>query len=131
MKTTFVETYAFAFAHHLPDLPVEHECHGLHGHTSTITLTIEVEHEGRLAFDRAELDGVADRVLAPISYKVINEVPGLADGLAETQLLWLVDAFSLALLELGAVLVAAELDEMAADHNRLVHHLLLWRHPSR
>ena len=58
MKTIFVEQYAYAFAHHLPDLPVEHECHGLHGHTSTITLTMEVTHEGRIAFDRAALDEV-------------------------------------------------------------------------
>ena len=87
--------------------------------------------EVRLAFDRAELDAVADRVLAPLRYKVINEVPGLEDGLAETQLRWLVDAFSRALFELGAVLVGAELVEMAAVRNRLVHHGLLWRHPSR
>ena len=127
MKTTFIETFAYTFAHHLPGFPDTHPCHGLHGHTATITITVEVEHGGAYAFDRAELAEVGKDVTRKVDHRLINEVPGLEDGLAESQLRWLVQHFEAALTERWhAKLVRAELDEFSAENARLVHHRMVW-----
>jgi 6-pyruvoyltetrahydropterin/6-carboxytetrahydropterin synthase len=131
--TTFTETFAYAHAHHLPTFPDGHKCRSMHGHLSEVTITIDVDHAGRrYAFDHAEIDKMAARVLVKLCHHTINEVPGLEDGLAETQLGWLVERFALEVgMFAGAVLREVHLDEWSTGSTyRLVKHRKSWRNTS-
>jgi 6-pyruvoyltetrahydropterin/6-carboxytetrahydropterin synthase len=131
--TTFTETFAYCHAHHLPTFPEGHKCRGMHGHLSEVTITMDVDHTGRrYAFDHAEIDLMAARVLVKLDHKTINEIEGLADGLAETQLAWLVERFSMEVGMLaGAVLREVHLDEWSTGSTyRLVKHRKSWHNPS-
>ncbi len=128
--TTFTETYAYVHAHHLPTFPDGHKCRAMHGHLSEVTITFDVDHAGRrYAFDHAEIDKVAACVLSKLDHKTINDIDGLADGLAETQLSWLVERFAAELGQFaGAMLREVHLDEWSTGSTyRLVKHRKSWR----
>lgn len=131
--TTFTETFAYAHAHHLPTFPDGHKCREMHGHLTEVTITLDVDHSGRrYAFDHAEIDRMAARVLSKLDHKMINEVEGLADGLAETQLAWIVERFSMEVgMFAGAMLREVHLDEWSTGSTyRLVKHRKSWRNRS-
>ena len=90
MKTTMTETYRIAFAHCLPTFPEGHKCRRVHGHVADIVITVEATHEGRYAFDHGDFDLLALEVLGPLDHRMVNEIEGLEDGLAETLLAWIV-----------------------------------------
>jgi 6-pyruvoyltetrahydropterin/6-carboxytetrahydropterin synthase len=122
------ETYSYAHAHHLPTFPADHKCRRVHGHISDVTITIEVENgEKGYAFDHALLDGVARDAIGPLDHQLINEIPGLEDGLAETQLAWIVAGLEIALAPLGATLTRVDLDEWSSGSTlRRVAHRKSW-----
>lgn len=124
----FTETYAYACAHHLPTFPEGHKCRRVHGHLCEVTITIEVSNGARgYAFDHADLDGIAKTILGPLDHHMINDVPGLEDGLAETQLAWLVHRWQKHVEPLGATLVECHLDELSSGGTfRAVKHRKSW-----
>ena len=88
----YTETYSYAHAHYLPTFPEGHKCRLVHGHINDVMITWEVVlgSEG-YAFDHALLHEVATAVIGPLDHTLINTVhPSLADGLAESQLLYIV-----------------------------------------
>lgn len=127
----FTEEWAYAHAHHLPTFPEDHKCRRIHGHLNIVTATFSVPNGPKgYAFDHSELDGVAARVLVHLDHRLINDVPGLEDGLAETQLAWLVDRFGSEVASLGATLVEMHLDEWSSGGNyRPVRHRKSWNRP--
>jgi len=146
--TTFTETYAYAHAHHLPTFPDGHKCREVHGHLTEVTITFDVDHSGRrYAFDHAEIDRMAARVLSKLDHVTVNNVNAtpstceacgtvsyaddgpLFDGLAETQLDWLAEQFKRELgMVAGAMLREVHLDEWSTGSTfRLVKHRKSWR----
>jgi 6-pyruvoyltetrahydropterin/6-carboxytetrahydropterin synthase len=127
-RLRFTERFAYAHAHHLPTFPDGHKCRRVHGHLNEVTITIEVATGSNgYAFDHAELDKVGARVLGPLDHALINTVTGLEDGLAETQLAWLVPRFAAEAERLGGRLIAVDLDEWSSGGNyRLVKHRKSW-----
>jgi 6-pyruvoyltetrahydropterin/6-carboxytetrahydropterin synthase len=131
--TIFTEQYCYTAAHHLPTFPEGHNCRRVHGHTYKVTISLAVDDgpEG-YAFDHACLDNVAAAVLGPLDHATINDVEGLEDGLAETQLAWLVERFRGALAELDAELLEVHLDECSSGGRfRYVKHRKSWKATSR
>ena len=124
----FTETYAYTCAHHLPTFPDGHKCRRVHGHTCDVTITIQVSNGPTgYAFDHGELDKCAAAILAPLDHHLINDVPGLEDGLAETQLAWLVHRWQIHAFQLGGRLVECHLDEWSSGGTfRLVKHRKSW-----
>lgn len=128
--TIFEEKYAYAHAHDLPGFPDGHKCRRMHGHLNEVTIVLRVDDgPNGYAFDHSLIDGVAARILSSLDHRYINDVEGLEDGLAETQLAWLVAKFAPVLLDhLGAVLIEVHLDEWSSGSTfRKVKHRKSWR----
>lgn len=122
-----IEEYAFAFAHRLLTFPEGHKCREIHGHTATVTIHVAVNDGPGYAFDHAALDDIAKVVLTPLDHHMINEVPGLEDGLAESMLAWLVREFAPLLTLIGGRLVRLDLVELSSGRNfRLTKHQKTW-----
>lgn len=85
------ETFAFCFAHHLPTFPEGHKCRRVHGHTAEVHVTVRVP-DG-LAVDHALLRKRLGAHVHLLDHRLVNEIEGLANGLAESILGWLVDRF--------------------------------------
>lgn len=130
-KLMMIEEYAFSAAHYLPGFPEGHRDRGVHGHTWTVEVHLEVEvGSGTCAFDHAKIDALVGEVLDRLDHKLINDLgPGLESGLNEDIVKSI--GFSLSLV-LGRGLPAATLTKVvlgqlsAGSSRRLVCHKTVW-----
>jgi 6-pyruvoyltetrahydropterin/6-carboxytetrahydropterin synthase len=130
MNIEFVETYAYSMAHTLPTFPDGHKCRRVHGHTNEVTIVVRAgEGPGGYWLDHARLGDVAQAVIGLLDHRYINDIPGLEDGLAETQLTWIVRGFKNQIEKIGGELIEVHLDEWSSCSPALrkVRHRKSWR----
>tara|TARA_Y100000310_G_C20462664_1_gene706114 strand:- start:42 stop:398 length:357 start_codon:yes stop_codon:yes gene_type:complete len=84
--------FTFEAAHRLPNVPLGHKCHRMHGHRYVVTLWIEGE-VGKTGFvndfDFAHLNGVWHYVAAQLDHNVLNNVEGLENPTVENIAVWI------------------------------------------
>lgn len=86
----FVED-TFDAAHWLPNVPPNHKCHNLHGHTYHVRIEIEGE-VGEVTgwvIDYAVIKGAWDVVKQIVDHHNLNEIDGLENSTCELLALWI------------------------------------------
>ena len=83
--------FRFEAAHRLPNLPPEHKCHRLHGHSFRVRLTLEgpVDVETGWLMDFADIGRIASPVQDELDHHYLNEIPGLENPTAEVLAAWI------------------------------------------
>jgi len=83
--------YRFEAAHFLPKVPAGHQCRRVHGHSYSVTVTIEGEAdvERGWVMDFAAMDEVVGPVVGRLDHQLLNEVAGLENPTAELLAGWL------------------------------------------
>jgi 6-pyruvoyltetrahydropterin/6-carboxytetrahydropterin synthase len=97
--------YGFEAAHRLPNVPADHKCARLHGHSFRvrITLTGAVGADTGWVIDFAEVSAVVAPVIAELDHHYLNEVPGLENPTSEVVATWLWERLQPSLPGLAAV----------------------------
>lgn len=74
------KSFTFESAHHIPGLPEGHKCGGLHGHSYTVTITLEREELVKPGFvtDFGDLAPFKRYIKARLDHKDLNEVLEIA-----------------------------------------------------
>lgn len=88
---TIFKKFHFDAAHYLPNVPEEHKCRALHGHTYQLTIFITdalATKEGWV-MDFAIIKQKIKTILAEIDHKLLNEVEGLENPTCEHVTIWL------------------------------------------
>lgn len=78
--------YHFDAAHRLPQLPPDHKCHHLHGHTYKVEVVVTGPRDERgFVIDYAELDRSVKPIIDGFDHKYLNDIvpDTTAEGLAE------------------------------------------------
>ena len=86
----------FEAAHRLPQVPADHKCFRLHGHS--YRLRVEA------LSDSSELGNGIDRVVRVLDHRYLNELDGLENPTAENLAVWIWDR----LLDVKPVLVRVD-----------------------
>lgn len=88
----FVED-TFDSAHWLPNVPVDHKCHNLHGHTYKIRIEVEGEINPTSGWvvDYAEIKKLWDPIKLQLDHKCLNEIEGLENSTSELLVEWVWD----------------------------------------
>ncbi len=100
--------FRFEAAHSLPQVPPDHQCARLHGHS----FTVEVEIEGPLdpvmgwVMDYAEITAFFQPVLDELDHRCLNEIQGLENPTSENLAVWIWDRLKPRCDRLAAVIVA-------------------------
>lgn len=70
------KTFTFEAAHHLRDLPEEHKCAHIHGHSYRVEITLESERLTATGFvdDFAELKPLGDYIGTSLDHRDLNQV---------------------------------------------------------
>jgi len=104
----FVED-SFDSAHQLPNVPEDHKCRRLHGHTYRIRIEVEGEVDPQMGWviDYSEIKRVWDPVKAELDHHELNAVPGLQNPTCEHLARWIWHRMTLQ----GLVLSRIELRE--------------------
>jgi 6-pyruvoyltetrahydropterin/6-carboxytetrahydropterin synthase len=83
--------FAFEAAHRLPNVPVNHKCARLHGHS----FRVEVHVSGALGedtgwvMDFADLKRAFGPILEQLDHRYLNEIDGLSNPTSEVLAIWI------------------------------------------
>ena len=83
--------FTFEAAHRLPNLPEEHKCFRLHGHSFRVRLTLEgpIEAETGWLMDFAEVKQAFMPLHDQLDHRYLNEIDGLSNPTSEQLAIWI------------------------------------------
>lgn len=89
--TRITKSFTFDAAHWLPEVPEDHKCRRLHGHTYEVIVGLEGAIDPRLGWvvDYGEVSRVVDPVVRELDHRCLNELDGLSNPTAELLAAWL------------------------------------------
>jgi 6-pyruvoyltetrahydropterin/6-carboxytetrahydropterin synthase len=85
------KNFTFDSAHYLPNVPDEHKCKAIHGHTYSLTIYIEGPLDPNLGWvmDFADIKHVMAPLIQKIDHKLLNDIDGLENPTCEILAAWL------------------------------------------
>jgi 6-pyruvoyltetrahydropterin/6-carboxytetrahydropterin synthase len=108
MRVELRKSFQFEAAHLLPNLPADHKCRRLHGHSFVCEIAIEGECDPRLGWlmDYGEVQAIFRPVWERLDHRYLNEVAGLENPTSENIAAWIWKELKPALPMLVEVAVA-------------------------
>ena len=93
MSTTIVKSISFESAHWLPNTPINHKCHKMHGHSYICEIHVsgEVQKNHGWICDFAEISEAFAPLHALLDHQILNEIAGLENPTAENIAKWVWD----------------------------------------
>lgn len=82
--------FTFDSAHFLPNVPENHKCKRLHGHTYQLTIYLagDVAVEEGWVMDFTDMKEAVQPVLNTVDHHFLNEIPGLENPTTELFAIW-------------------------------------------
>ncbi|MHC5111577.1 MAG: 6-carboxytetrahydropterin synthase QueD [Planctomycetota bacterium] len=86
-----VKSFTFEAAHRLPNLPEDHKCRRLHGHSFSVEIICEgeIDPETGWLVDFGEIKSSFRPLYEQLDHRYLNEVPGLENPTAENIARWI------------------------------------------
>lgn len=83
--------FTFEAAHRLPNLPPEHKCSRLHGHSFHVRIVVAGAPDPVLGWvmDFAEIKAIFKPILLQLDHYYLNEIPGLENPTSERVAIWI------------------------------------------
>ena len=108
MKLELRKSFQFEAAHRLPQLPPDHKCHRLHGHSFQMEVVVEGECDPRMGWvmDYADISAAVRPIWERLDHYYLNEIPGLENPTSEHVARWIWDQLKPALPLLKEIVVA-------------------------
>lgn len=99
--------FTFEAAHRLPNVPEDHKCARLHGHSYRIEVRVggEIGAESGWVVDFADIKAAFKPLHAVLDHHYLNEVPGLENPTSEVLARWIWERLHPALPGLVEVIV--------------------------
>lgn len=97
--------FTFEAAHRLPNLPPEHKCSRLHGHSFRVRVCVSGPVDDRTGWvlDFGDIKALCKPVIDELDHRYLNEIPGLENPTSERIAMWLWDRIRPQLPLLSAV----------------------------
>ena len=83
--------FTFEAAHRLPNVPTDHKCARLHGHSYRVRVTVEgpVDPQAGWVMDFADVKAACGPVHDALDHRYLNEIEGLENPTAEEIARWI------------------------------------------
>lgn len=83
--------FQFEAAHRLPNVPPEHKCSRLHGHSFQVTLYIsgEINQDSGWIMDFGDIKKVFKPIYEQLDHNYLNDIPGLENPTSEVLAKWI------------------------------------------
>ena len=85
------KTFQFEAAHYLPNLPKEHKCNRLHGHSFKVEIVVEGECDPKLGWviDYSDITKSFKPLWEQLDHHYLNEIEGLENPTSENLARWI------------------------------------------
>lgn len=85
--------FTFEAAHRLPNLPPEHKCSRLHGHSFHVRICVQGDLDPNLGWviDFADIKAVFKPILLELDHYYLNDIAGLENPTSENISIWIWD----------------------------------------
>jgi len=99
--------FSIEAAHRLPNLPAEHKCSRLHGHSFHIRICVEgdIDPESGWIIDFAEIKAAYKPIFDQLDHHYLNEINGLENPTSENLAKWIWDRMKPGLPLLSRVII--------------------------
>ncbi len=107
MEAELIRTFRFEAAHALPNVPAEHKCRRVHGHSYRIDIHVTgpVDPETGWVMDFGDIKRAVEPVLDELDHRMLSEIPGLENSTSEQIAAFLWDRLRPLLAMLSAITV--------------------------
>lgn len=107
MRTEITRRFRLESAHRLPNVPADHKCARIHGHSFRVTIVVggDVHPDLGWIVDFAALDTAWRPLHDALDHRLLNEVPGLENPTSENLARYIFERLELPGGELLAVTV--------------------------
>jgi len=107
MKLELKQQFQIESARFLPQLPKDHPCSRMHGHSFVIILTLVGDVDPKLGWvrDYHEISTAIKPLLEQLDHRVLNEVEGLTNPTSEMLAVWIYERARKVLPELVRVTI--------------------------
>jgi 6-pyruvoyltetrahydropterin/6-carboxytetrahydropterin synthase len=101
------QAFTFEAAHWLPNVPREHRCNRMHGHSYRVEIRIEGPVDPRSGFvvDFSDVEAAFGPLRERLDHHCLNEVEGLENPTAENIATWIWDQLRPSFRDLSSVVV--------------------------
>jgi 6-pyruvoyltetrahydropterin/6-carboxytetrahydropterin synthase len=101
------KSFTIEAAHRLPNLPDNHKCSRLHGHSFTIEVHVsgDVDETAGWVMDFADISGAIKPVFECLDHRYLNEIEGLENPTSENLAKWVWHKLKSQLPLLSAIVV--------------------------
>ena len=91
MSVTLTKDFRFEAAHALPNVPPDHQCARVHGHSYKVEVSVcgPVDAASGWLMDHGEISSLVKPVIAELDHRYLNDVPGLENPTFEQLAVWL------------------------------------------
>jgi 6-pyruvoyltetrahydropterin/6-carboxytetrahydropterin synthase len=99
--------FTFDAAHRLPNVPDDHKCHRMHGHTYRVTLRVAgiVEPQCGWVVDFADIVAAFTPIRDQLDHHYLNDIDGLGNPTSENLAVWIWERVKPRLPTLAAVTI--------------------------
>ena len=99
--------FGFEAAHRLPNVPPEHKCARLHGHSFRCEVHLSGPLDPKLGWvlDFADLKNVVKPIMDQLDHRYLNEIEGLENPTSETLAIWIWERLSPSLPGLARIVI--------------------------
>jgi 6-pyruvoyltetrahydropterin/6-carboxytetrahydropterin synthase len=107
MAVEIFKEFRFEAAHRLPNLPEDHKCSRLHGHSFHVAVHVagDVDPHSGWVIDFGDITAAFRPLEEELDHHYLNEVPGLENPTSENIAIWIWDRLALTLPGLTKVVV--------------------------
>ncbi len=87
------QDFGFEAAHRLPNVPADHKCARLHGHSFRVRVHVagEIGDDTGWVMDFADVRAACEPVRAALDHYFLNEIDGLENPTSEVLAVWIWD----------------------------------------
>ena len=91
MRTEIAKDFRFEAAHRLPNVPADHKCARLHGHSFVVTIHVAGEVDPSLGWivDFAAIEEAWKPLHSALDHRYLNEIEGLENPTSEILAQWI------------------------------------------